>query len=277
MEASDKRLIVAISPHIKDEETTARIMWTVSLALLPAFLMSAYYFGPRALMVTSVSVISCVVFEALTQMILKRKVTVSDGSAFLTGLLLGLNLPSSLPLYQPVIGSMVAIVITKHLFGGLGYNIFNPALIGRTFMIVTWPRAMTTWYEPVASITSMDAVTTATPLGILKEEGMSKLVEVFGTKSDLYVSLFIGDRAGSLGETSIIALLLGAAFLLYRGYITWHIPFSFIATVVALTWIFGGKDALFTGDPILHFLSGGLVVGAFFISTDYVTSPTVRT
>ncbi|MBI5025553.1 MAG: RnfABCDGE type electron transport complex subunit D [Nitrospirae bacterium] len=276
MEASDKKLIVAISPHIKDEETTARIMWTVSLALLPAFLMSAYYFGPRALMVTAVSVISCVVFEAMTQMILKRKVTVSDGSAFLTGLLLGLNLPSSLPLYQPVIGSMVAIVITKHLFGGLGYNIFNPALIGRTLMIVTWPKAMTTWHKPVASITSLDAVTTATPLGILKEEGMSKLVEVFGDKSDLYVSLFIGDRAGSLGETSVIALLLGAAFLFYRGYITWHIPFSFIATVVALTWIFGGKDALFTGDPILHFLSGGLVLGAFFMATDYVTCPTVR-
>ncbi|MEK6692838.1 MAG: RnfABCDGE type electron transport complex subunit D, partial [Nitrospirota bacterium] len=248
----------------------------VNISLLPAFIVSAYYFGSRAIVVVGVTVLSCVIFEAIIQTMLKKKVTVSDGSAFLTGLLLGLNLPSSIPIYQPVIGSLVAIVITKHLFGGLGYNIFNPALIGRTFMLITWPRPMTTWYKPVADIISMDAVSTATPLGILKEEGIGKLIETFGDKMTLYTNLLLGNRAGSLGETSVIALILGAAFLFYRGYITWHIPFSFIGTVMFLTWIFGGKGALFAGDPVLHLLSGGLIIGAFFMATDYVTAPAVR-
>lgn len=272
----EERLLVSIGPHIGSEESIPRIMWAVNISLLPAFLTSLYYFGPRAIVVVGVTVLSCVIFETITQKMLKKQVTVSDGSAFLTGLLLGLNLPSSIPLYQPVIGSLVAIIITKHLFGGLGYNIFNPALIGRTFMLITWPRPMTTWYKPVASFTVMDALTTATPLGILKEEGMGKLIETFGDKMTLYTNLFLGNRAGSLGETSVIALLIGAAFLFYRGYITWHIPFSFIGTVMVLTLIFGGKGALFAGDPILHLLSGGLIIGAFFMATDYVTAPAAR-
>ncbi len=275
-EKKEEQLLVSIGPHIGSEESIPRIMWAVNISLLPAFIVSAYYFGPRAIVVVGVTVLSCVIFEAITQTMLKKKVTVSDGSAFLTGLLLGLNLPSSIPLYQPVIGSLVAIAITKHLFGGLGYNIFNPALIGRTFMLITWPRPMTTWYKPVADIISMDALTTATPLGILKEEGIGKLIETFGDKMTLYTNLLLGNRAGSLGETSVIALILGAAFLFYRGYITWHIPFSFIGTVMILTWIFGGKGALFAGDPVLHLLSGGLIIGAFFMATDYVTAPAVR-
>lgn len=275
-ERKEERLLVSIGPHIESEESVQRIMWAVNISLLPAFFVAIYCFGLRAIAVVSVTIISSIFFEALTQKILKKEVTVSDGSAFLTGLLLGLNLPSSVPLYQPVLGSLVAIVITKHLFGGLGYNIFNPALIGRAFMLITWPRAMTTWYRPVADITAMDAVTTATPLGILKEEGIGKLIEAFGDKVTLYTNLFLGSRAGSLGETSVIALLIGAAFLFYRGYITWHIPFSFIGTVAALTWIFGGKGALFAGDPILHLLSGGLVLGAFFMATDYVTAPLIK-
>jgi electron transport complex protein RnfD len=276
VEGKEERLFVSIGPHIESEESVQRIMWAVNISLIPAFLTAAYYFGPRAVAVVALTILSCVIFEAITQRMLKKKVTVSDGSAFLTGLLLGLNLPSSVPLYQPVLGSLVAIVITKQLFGGLGYNIFNPALIGRTFMLITWPRAMTTWYKPVLDISSMDAVTTATPLGILKEEGIGKLVEAFGDKMTLYTSLFLGNRAGSLGETSVIALLIGAAFLFYRGYITWHIPFSFLGTVAVITWIFGGKEALFAGDPILHLLSGGLILGAFFMATDYVTAPAVR-
>jgi len=275
-DSKEEQLLVSIGPHIGSEESIARIMWAVNVSLLPSFLMSAYYFGPRAITIIGVTVLSCVIFEAITQKMLKKKVTVSDGSAFLTGLLLGLNLPSSIPLYQPVIGSLVAIVITKHLFGGLGYNIFNPALIGRTFMLITWPRPMTTWYKPGTGFTSMDAITTATPLGILKEEGIGKLIEAFGDKMTLYTSLFLGNRAGSLGETSVIALFIGAAFLFYRGYITWHIPIPFIGTVMILTWIFGGKGALFAGDPILHLLSGGLIIGAFFMATDYVTAPAIR-
>ncbi|MEK6689672.1 MAG: RnfABCDGE type electron transport complex subunit D [Nitrospirota bacterium] len=275
-EKREKQLLVSIGPHIGSEESIPRIMWAVSISLLPAFIISVYYFGLRAIAVVGVSVLSCVIFETITQKMLKKKVTISDGSAFLTGLLLGLNLPSSIPLYQPVIGSLVGIVITKHLFGGLGYNIFNPALIGRTFMLITWPRPMTTWYKPVAGITTMDAITTATPLGILKEDGIGKLIETFGDKMNLYINLFLGNRAGSLGETSVIVLLIGAAFLFYRGYITWHIPFSFVGTVMALTWIFGGKGGLFAGDPILHLLSGGLILGAFFMATDYVTAPAIR-
>lgn len=276
VEEKPERLLVSIAPHIESEESIPRIMWAVNISLLPAFVMSAYYFGPRVFLVTAVTVLSCIGFEALSQKALKKKITVSDGSAFLTGVLLSFNLPSSIPLHQPVIGSLIAIVITKQLFGGLGYNIFNPALIGRAFMVFTWPRPMTTWHKPVESFVSLDAVTTATPLGLLKEEGMSKLIEFFGDKATLYTDLFIGNRGGSLGETSVLALLIGAAFLFYRGYITWHIPFSFIGTVGFIAWVFGGKGGLFTGDPILHLLSGGLILGAFFMATDYVTCPSVK-
>jgi electron transport complex protein RnfD len=188
-----------------------------------------------------------------------------------------MNLPPALPFYIPIVGSVVAIVITKQLFGGLGFNIFNPALIGRAFVLISWPRAMTTWSEPTAAFVALDAKTTATPLGILKEEGIGKLLEVFGDKINLYTQLLIGHRGGCIGETSIIALLIGAAFLLYKGYITWHIPISFLGTAAILAWVFGGKGTgLFTGDPIMHLLSGGLVLGAFFMATDYVTSPSLR-
>jgi electron transport complex protein RnfD len=187
-----------------------------------------------------------------------------------------MNLPPFVPFYIPLVGSFVAIVITKTLFGGLGYNIFNPALIGRAFLLLTWPKLMTKWYEPTAQFVGLDAKSTATPLGILKEEGLAKLVEHFGDKAGVYKSLFFGSTAGSLGETSAIALLIGAAILFYKRYITWHIPFSFLGTVAALAWIFGGKGALFTGDPVIHLLSGGLILGAFFMATDYVTCPTIR-
>lgn len=272
----EHELIVSVSPHVRGEETIGRIMWTVNLALLPAFIMSLYYFGPRALYVTGLCVLTAVLSEYFLQKSLKKQITINDGSAFLTGLLLGMNLPPSLPFYIPVVGSFMAIIITKQLFGGLGYNIFNPALIGRAFVLVSWPRAMTTWSEPTALFVGLDAKTTATPLGILKEEGLAKLIEVFGDKFNLYTQLLTGNRAGSLGETSVIALLLGAALLLYKRYITWHIPFSFLATVTVLAWVFGGDGGLFTGDPIIHLLSGGLMLGVFFMATDYVTCPSVR-
>ena len=279
METKEKaeglRLIVSVSPHIRSEESVSRIMWTVNLALLPATFMSVYFFGLRAVYVLSLSILSAVFFEWAFQKFTNRTVTISDGSAFLTGLLLGLNLPSGVPFYLPIIGSFVAIVITKHLFGGLGYNIFNPALIGRAFLLLTWPRIMTTWLEP--SGFTVDAKTTATPLMILKEEGIGKLLEIFGDKTNLYIHLFTGQRAGSLGETSVIAILLGGLFLLWRGYITWHIPLSFLGSSALIAWIFGGKGALFSGDPLIHLMSGGMMLGAFFMATDYVTSPMVRT
>lgn len=283
MEASAKeqpkeqpKLIVSIGPHMHDEETTSKIMWTVSGALLPATLMSVYYFGMPAILVILVCIVTSLLTEAGMQWLLKKPITLSDGSAFLTGLLLALNLPANAPLYIPFIGSFVAIMIAKHLFGGLGFNIFNPALVGRAFVLVSFAKIMTTFVTPATTFMALDAKTTATPLGLLKEEGMSKLLEIYHTKAALYQDLFIGNRAGSLGETSVIALLLGAALLMLKRYITWHIPVTFIATVGILTWIFGGKEGLMTGDAVFHMMSGGLILGAFFMATDYVTGPSVR-
>lgn len=276
MEVTKKPLIVSVSPHIKSEETTARIMWTVSASLLPATVMGVYFFGPKAAFTIALCIIVSILSEHLYQKIIKKQSTVNDGSAFLTGLLLGMNLPPSVPFYIPIVGSFVAIVITKQLFGGLGYNIFNPALIGRAFLLVSFPKLMTIWSEPSAAFVLFDAKTTATPLGILKEEGPAKLMEVFGDQINLYTQLLIGHRAGSIGETSGLALLIGAAFLLYKKYITWHIPLSFLGTAALIAWIFGGKGMLFSGDPLLHLLSGGMILGAFFMATDYVTSPSLK-
>ena len=270
------QLIVSIGPHMRAEEDTAKIMWTVSGALLPATLMSVYYFGLPATMVILVCLATSLLAEAGMQRLLKKPITLSDGSAFLTGLLLALNFPANTPLYIPFIASIVAIIIAKQLFGGLGYNIFNPALVGRAFVLISFAKTMTTFVAPVKTFMALDAKTTATPLVVLKEEGISKLLEIYHTKAALYQDLFLGNRAGSLGETSVIAILLGAAFLLMKRYITWHIPIPFIATVGVLTWIFGGKEGLMTGDPILHMMSGGLILGAFFMATDYVTGPSIR-
>ncbi len=270
------KLIVSIGPHMHDVESTAKIMWTVSGALLPATLMSVYYFGMPAIMVILACIATSLCAEAGTQLLLKKPITLSDGSAFLTGLLLAMNLPANAPLYIPIIASIVAIVIAKQLFGGLGFNVFNPALIGRAFVLVSFAKIMTTFPAPASAFMAVDAKTTATPLVLLKEEGIAKLLEVFHTKAALYQDLLVGNRAGSLGETSVIALLLGAAFLMMKRYITWHIPIPFIATVGVLTWIFGGKEGLMTGDPVLHMMSGGLILGAFFMATDYVTGPSIR-
>ena len=278
----EHELIVSVSPHIKSKETVPRIMWTVTAALVPAFVMGVYFFGVKALFVTALCIASCVIFEHLYMKFVGKQSAVSDGSAFLTGLLVGMNLPASLWSFSPftahipIIASFVAIVITKQLFGGLGFNIFNPALMGRAFVLICWPRPMTIWLKPASSFLALDATTAATPLGILKEEGLNKLIQIFGDKTNLYTQLLAGHRAGSIGETSAIALLIGGLFLLYKRYITWHIPVSFLGTVAVLAWIFGGKGGLFTGDPIIHLLSGGLMLGAWFMATDYVSSPSMK-
>ncbi len=251
-------------------------MWSVSASLLPAVLAGAYYFGPRAVFTVLLCIISALLSEYIYQKGLKKSITLYDGSSFLTGLLLGMNLPPSAPFYIPVTGSFVAIVITKQLFGGLGYNIFNPALIGRAFLLISFPKLMTVWTAPTAAFIGMDALTTATPLGILKEQGQARLIEIFGDKLHLYWQLLAGNRAGCIGETSGIALIIGAAFLFFRRYITWHIPLSFIGTAALIAWIFGGAGGAFTGDPLLHILGGGMLLGAFFMATDYVTSPSMK-
>jgi len=283
MEATKKEheLIVSVSPHVKSEETTSRIMWTVSLALLPALLSGVYFFGLKALFITALCIISCIISEQLYLKIVGKEPVTGDGSAFLTGLLLGMNMPSSLwsfspfTAHVPVIASFVAIVITKQLFGGLGFNVFNPALIGRAFALISWPRAMTIWLEPT-SLASMDAKTTATPLGILKEAGAAELMKHYSSAADLYQHLLMGNRAGSIGEVSALAILIGGLFLLYKKYITWHIPISFLGTAAAIAWVFGGKEGIMTGDPAIHLMSGGIMLGAWFMATDYVTSPSMR-
>lgn len=251
-------------------------MWTISGALLPAALMSVYYFGMPALTTIFVCILTALAFEFAAHLVLHRPISLADGNAFLIGLLLALCLPSNAPLFIPVVGTFAAIVVAKHLLGMRGYAILNPALVGLAVIFLCFPAYLPGFAAPSATVMVVDAKTMATPLAILKQDGMGTLLEVYHTKAALYVDLLLGNRPGALGETSIIALLLGGLFLLKRQSITWHIPVSFIASVGVLMWIFGGKEGLMTGDPIFHMLSGGLVLGAFFFATDQATAPSVR-
>jgi electron transport complex protein RnfD len=288
MEAAKKEheLIVSVSPHLRSDITVRKIMWTVTACLLPGFIAGVYYFGIPALITTGAAIIAALLSEVLVNRMTGKENTLGDGSAVLTGLLLGMNLPPHgwEYIYIPIIGSFVAIAITKMLFGGLGFNIFNPALVGRAFVLITWPKAMTTWAVPNRLPYEVDAATTATPLGILKEEGMDVILQTFGSKAELYKGLLFGNVAGSLGETSALLILIGGLVLIAKRYITWHIPVSFIGTVALFAWVFGSVDLhgdhaqwqFFAGDPVLHILSGGLMIGAFFMATDYVTVPSIR-
>jgi len=269
IEMQESTFTVSASPHIRCEESISKIMWNVNLALAPAALFAVYYFGFPALINMLVGATSAVAIEYLVQKFRKKKITAFDGSAFLTGLLLAMSVSPSLPPYMMVIGSFIAIAIAKHSMGGLGFNIFNPAHIGRAALMVSWPVAMTTWTKLT---TSVDVVSSATPLNILKQQGYGKLIETFGSNTEMYKAMFIGARNGSVGETSTILLLIGGAYLLYKGYINWQVPALMIGTVGILTWIFG-PAGLFTGDPLFHMMAGGLILGAFFMATDMVTIP----
>ena len=269
IEVNENEFTISTSPHIRCEESISKIMWNVNLALAPAAFFSIYYFGFPALINMVVGAASAVAIEYLVQRFRKKKITAFDGSAFLTGILLAMSVPPSLPPYMMVIGSFIAIVIAKHSMGGLGFNIFNPAHIGRAALMVSWPVAMTTWTKLT---TSVDVVTSATPLNILKQQGYAKLIETFGSNEELYKAMFIGTRNGSIGETSTILLLSGGAYLLYKGYINWQVPIFMIGTVGILTWIFA-PTGLFTGDPLFNMMAGGLILGAFFMATDMVTIP----
>ncbi|MBN7772417.1 RnfABCDGE type electron transport complex subunit D [Clostridium aminobutyricum] len=263
---------VSTSPHIRGDESVSKIMWTVSLSLAPAALFAIYNFGISALIILLTGSLSAVVFEYLVQKFRRKPVTVSDGSAFLSGLLLAMCLPPTIPPYMAVVGSFIAIVIAKHSMGGLGYNIFNPAHIGRSALMLSWPVSMTTWTE---FKTNVDAVTTATPLNMLKHQGYETLIATFGSAPDMYKAMFIGTRNGSIGETSTILLLLAGTYLIYKGYVNWIVPVFMIGTVGLLTWVFG-PAGLFTGDPLFHMMAGGLIIGAFFMATDMVTSPITK-
>ena len=259
----ENRLIVSSSPHLHKGESVSRIMWMVAISLLPAGVAGIIIFGLNALWVSILSIITALITEGILQVLTKRKVSILDGSAFVTGLLLAYNLPPNVPIWLPVIGSFFAIAVGKQVFGGLGQNIFNPALVGRVFLMASWPKYMTAFSRPL----NYDALTSATPLASLKE---GKILENIP-----YLDLFLGKRGGCIGEVCILALLLGAAFLLIRGYISWHIPVTYIASTAMLTYIFGPRG-LFSGDWLFHILSGGLILGAFFMATDYVTSPLTR-
>jgi len=265
--------MVSSSPHLRDNESIAKIMWNVVLALLPAVVFAVFNFGLPALVTIGVCVATTVACEAAIQTWQKVPVTIADGSAVLTGLLLAMTLPPTIPWYMPVLGSMVAIGIAKHTLGGLGYNIFNPAHVGRALLLLSWPVSMTTWAVTKLGTAPVDAVVAPTPLGILKMQGHDALVTSFGGQDALYQSLFFGTRGGSLGETSVVLLLLGGVYLIVRKYVNWQIPAVMIGTVGLLTWIFGGQHGLFTGDALFHMMAGGLVIGAFFMATDMVTIP----
>ena len=257
--------IVSSSPHVHSGDSIQKNMLYVVLALLPAYLVALYYFGVGALVVSAIAIASCIGFEAFIQrFVLKTKVSISDGSAALTGLLLAMNLPSNLPWWMVIIGSMAAIGLGKMCYGGLGNNLFNPALVGRVFLLISFPAAMTTWPIPEPfSMAYMDAQTAATPLSFMKFDQMLPPI----------LTTLIGNEGGSMGEVSAIALLLGGLFLLWKKVITWHIPVSILATVAVFTGIMHLVDPMTYENPLWHLCSGGLLLGAIFMATDYVTSP----
>lgn len=269
-------LSVSPSPHTHGIETTRKLMTGVIVALLPALFTSVFYFGYGAVIVTATAVISCVLFEWLIQrFIIKKPITITDGSAIVTGLLLAFNVPSNLPVFIVIIGSFVAIAIAKMTFGGLGNNPFNPALVGRVFMLISFPVQMTTWPVPAGLSTGYtDAVTGATPLAIMKEglkngESISDLVTQIPTPSQM----FFGNMGGSIGEVAAIALLIGFIWLLIRKIITWHIPVSVVGSIAVFTAILWLADPDKYVNPLFHILAGGVLLGAIFMATDYVTSP----
>jgi len=258
------KLEVGFAPHIHIRESVPKVMWAVFFSLIPAGLAGVYIFGLPALRVIIVSVLSCVIAEALIQKLRHKRITIGDGSAALTGLLLAYNLSSSVPFWIPLAGGLFAIAICKQVFGGLGANIFNPALAARAFLLASWPKQMTDFVRPW----TLDSVSSATPLAILKE-GKALALSDMGLS---YRDLFLGQRSGCLGEVCILALLLGALYLLWKGYIWGHAPAGFIFTLGALSWVFGAKG-YFQGDFLFSILSGGVILGAFFMATDYVTTP----
>jgi len=257
-----ENLVISISPHQKEKADTASVMRGVILALIPAVIASIYYFKLRAFLLIIVCIFGTVITEAVFQKLRKKQITISDGSALLTGLLLALVLPPSLPLWAGFLGAVMAIVIGKQIFGGLGQNIFNPALIGRAFLMATFPVMLTTWIKPGI----FDAVSTATPLSMMKFD--HNITSTF--------HLFLGNTGGSLGETCALALIIGAIFLLIKKYMDWRIPLSYLGTVLVLSSILYLIKPTSYVSPLFHLFAGGLMLGALFMATDPVTSPVTK-
>lgn len=261
-------LTVSHSPHIVGKDTVRSIMLDVIIALLPALIAGCIIFGLRALVVTAVCVLSCVIAEYIWNKLLKKDNTCGDLSAVVTGMLLAYNMPASIPLWMTVIGSVFAIIVVKQFFGGLGHNFMNPALAARAFLLASWALAMTTWY-PVGTtlpiFSAPDAVSSATPLAAYGAGDTAKYS---------YLTLFLGNYGGCIGETSALALLLGAAYLVVKRVIRIRVPLIYIATVAVGTWLFAGSNGIGSGDWLYQILSGGLILGACFMATDYTTTPT---
>ena len=268
------KLIVSLSPHVHGGDSVKKNMYGVLVALIPAFLVSLYFFGLGALIVTAVSVAACMFFEwIIGKYLLKRTTTsITDGSAILTGVLLAFNLPSNIPVWIILIGALFAIGVVKMSFGGLGCNPFNPALAGRVFLLLSFPVQMTSW-PAVGQLTAYtDAVTTATPLAIMK--GVINNAPGFSIDQlPSAMDMLVGNNPGCIGEISAIALLLGLGYMLWKRIITWHIPVSILATVFVFASIMHWVDPAKYADGLTHLFTGGLMLGAAFMATDYVTSP----
>ena len=273
---SEGQIVISASPHVHSRDSISRMMMDVVYAMIPALILSLYIFGLKALITTLVAVISCLLVEYLIQrFLIKGKMTLFDGSALVTGILLAFNVPAGLPIWMVIIGSIVAIGIAKLTFGGIGNNIFNPALVGRVFLLISFPVHMTSW--PLAMekrLTMLDTITGATPLGVLKE-GLREGATVSELSSQLpeYGSMLLGLTGGSLGEVSALALLLGGIYLLVRKVITWHIPIAVLGSMLVfagIMWLVNPEQYI---NPLFHLLSGGAMLGAFFMATDLTTSP----
>ncbi len=275
-------LSVSGSPHVHEKDSVKKIMYWVVIAMIPAMLVSFYMFGIGAVKITLASIIFCLLIEFLIQkFILKGPVSVMDGSAIVTGILLAFNVPSNLPLYMVFIGALSAIGIGKMTFGGLGKNIFNPALVGRVVLLISFPVEMTSWPKPIESARQLtDVVTGPTPLAILKEgvakgESVSHVLSSNGI--DNYLNFATGQMGGSVGEVSAIAILIGALIMLVRKVITWHIPVAYLGSAAIFSGILWMVNPEMYVDPMFHILTGGMMLGVFFMATDMVTSPMSKT
>lgn len=271
------KLIVSLSPHAHGDESVEKNMYGVIIALIPTLLISFLYFGIGSFIVCTSSVLACMFFEwAIAKYMLRRKPTLTDGSAIITGILLGLNLPSNLPVWMVIIGALVAIGLGKMCYGGLGQNLFNPAIVGRCFLLVSFPAAMTSWPVIGQMGSYTDAETGATPLSVMKtaiQTGDTSVLERLPDSLDLLLgNMGNGFGAGTIGEACALTLLLGLAFMLWKKIITWHIPVSIIATVFVCSLLLHLANPIYA-NPIQVILSGGLMLGAIFMATDYVTSP----
>jgi len=267
----DRLLLVRSSPHIRTKNDVYQAMRLVILALLPALAGSIYFYGSRAVVLLGAGIISAIAFELLGNVMFRRPISLADGSAIVTGILLAFNLPPAVPFWIPVVGSGFAILIVKQFFGGLGYNFVNPALAGRAFLMASWPTLMTkAWLAPRAgTLSGFDAITNATPLNILRYGG-SEVVSQLSHKHTLF-NLFLGREGGCLGETSALLLLCGGIFLLILGIIDYRIVVGYLGSVMVLALALPTKASVF-----FHLLSGGLMLGALFMATDWVTSPVTK-